>query len=743
MNVKRPPRNMQPLPLGSQATPIRHLDRHTPWSVPISATVTIVNEPPYRSIYVSGVFQSRFHLARPADERYALVMLVEGKFITQCRLADAYGYDHDTINNWVRRYRDFGAAGLLRINPGRLNPPPAEPAMTTGSAGPEQMKLELALPEGDPVPVPAAAGPPGADLPSSPGAESPPGEAASEAVLPPAERAVLTTGTAHPTRYAGILLALPFLQAVMAPVLHHVTAIQDQFHGFRRLWRIQDLLLGLALFFFAGVPNLERTKALFRREWGILMARRQAPSCRTLRRNIAWLTAGNLPKDVPRLVARQLLALGWVQPGEWQMDGHFVPYHGQGKLPKGWWPQRREGQRGHHQHWVSDRRGRPLFVVHHQGFAAFAHVIPDLVREAMALKAEHHPKQKPGTPMLFVFDRGGYSAELFTELDRISAPRQAVFVSWKKYHRPLPEAAFAGAPTLTFGQGKAQRAFQYVQTHVQVRHYHEQVYALVLREPKSGRQMTLITNADRVAPGWYSDPDLVAPLLRRWALENYFKVAKHQHGLDQILGHHLVEPGDEDWPVPNPQYVQLKRRLATVAPLLAKAQRDVEQLKVRFQALQKKPCWPRFLKQKRNRKIQQRYQALQAESNRICAALTQTPVKVPYRQLHTKAIQGLELDRADVVTTLRAVAFHLRAQLSDLAASCFPDVRERSKFIDSLIHASGTYQRLPDRDVVTIKAHDTPAYQRAAATVVDQLNAMVPQALDGSGRIVQFRLEKS
>lgn len=132
-------------------------------------------------------------------------------------------------------------------------------------------------------------------------------------------------------------------------------------------------------------------------------------------------------------------------------------------------------------------------------------------------------------------------------------------------------AAFAGAATLTVGEGKAARTFQYVQTTVPVPHYHDQVCALVLREPETGRQMTLISNADRMAPGRYTPADLAEALLQRWALENYLKVAKERYGLDQILGHELVEPGDEDWPVPNPQHVRLKRRLAAVEALLEEA----------------------------------------------------------------------------------------------------------------------------------------------------------------------------
>ena len=135
---------MQHFPLGGQAAPIRHLERHRQWSVPISATVTVVNDPPYRCLYVHGLSHSRFLLSSPEDERYALVMLVEAGHITQHRLAEAYGYDADTINNWVRRYREFGAAGLLRANPAKLEPKrTSRGAAPSTPPGPEQTRLDL------------------------------------------------------------------------------------------------------------------------------------------------------------------------------------------------------------------------------------------------------------------------------------------------------------------------------------------------------------------------------------------------------------------------------------------------------------------------------------------------------------------------------------------------------------------------------------------------------------------------
>lgn len=248
-------------------------------------------------------------------------------------------------------------------------------------------------------------------------------------------------------------------------------------------------------------------------------------------------------------------------------------------------------------------------MLHHQGFAAFAHVISDLVREVRALQAERYP----GEPLLLTFDRGGYSAELFAELDRLAV----VFVTWKKHARRLPEAEFAGTATLTFGEGKAARTLQYVQATGPVPHYHEQVYALVLREPKTGSQLTLISNADRMAPGRYTPADLAEALLRRWAL-----------------------------------------------------------------GASGNPSWPRFLKRKRNRPILERRQALETEHARVTAQLAGTPAQLPYRRLHPEAVQGLRLDRLEVVTTLRAVAFHVRAQLSERVAACFADARERGKFLD-------------------------------------------------------------
>lgn len=120
---------------------------------------------------------------------------------------------------------------------------------------------------------------------------------------------------------------------------------------------------------------------------------------------------------------------------------------------------------------------------------------------------------------------------------------------------------------------------------------------------------------------------------------------------------------EEGFPVPNPAYALLRRRLLTVRALHTRLQARLDGLRARYESLQRKTGWPRFLRQKKNRKLIARMQAVEKEIGRLEAELANTPREVPYRQLHDTAKQALMVTDWTPVRNLKAAAFHARVQL--------------------------------------------------------------------------------
>lgn len=706
---------------------IRHWPRDRFWTQPLNSHVLVVNRPPFREFYVGHILVQRVSLDREAEERLALVMLLESGAISEQSLARQYGYHYNTLCNWRRRYRQYGFDGLKRGNLADLEPHSAGPKQLSQ---PEQLCFDL----------------PPAELADTETQCSDGALADQTAVLKletvpvvddaPCASAVVNEVTEEQrwSRYAGVLLCLPFANSLLAPIFTYVQARETEFHSDQKRWRIGQFLRALVFYFLLGIPNIEQTKALHHQEIGVIFRCSRGPSCRTLRRDLAQLTAADLPSVLRRELALQLIRLGWVEVGTLSIDGHFVPYYGQGNIPKGYFPQRREAHKGHFQHWVHDRRGRPLLVLHHQAFSYFPEAILALLDEIQTLLSEAGSAE----PLVLAFDRGAYDAKFFRELDA----HNVGFITWRRHSPTFDEALYT--QTLSVPGSKPEQ-FQHVPYHLTrypVKGYRQDVYTLSLLDREEHRQNAIITNVDRLFPDRYRPEDLLLALRHRWRQENAFKSGKAKEGIDQMGHYDLVDLAD-DRTVSNPRLAFLRRRIREVERHLGKCQRLEQAMRAAYDKLKRKPSWPRYLQQKKNQRTLERKQALETTLTQLQAELTQTPRQISYKELHGDDAQVIRLDRSSALTTLRIAACHVRLQLTDLAAQFFTDHRERTKFVESLLHAGGYYQQQGDHDVVTLVPPATPVYRRAAEQLVAALTALNPQAADGSGRRVIFRLENT
>ena len=270
-------------------------------------------------------------------------------------------------------------------------------------------------------------------------------------------------------REAGVALVLPAAQALLDPLEPFLEA-----HWGDRPWcyRPLDMILAFMLYIISDFQNPEQVKAAPTRDLGPLLGRRRGPACITLRRRLPALAA-HLPlaEELQQRLAEAYLRMGWVVPGWWLLDGHFSPYFGQQEWAKGWWPQRRMPQQGYVQEWVHDRRGRPLWMHLTQAFELFADQIPvvaDGLREVLCAAGVVEP-------LVLVFDRGGYSSEVFRSLN----VRGVAWVTWLKSDVVLGPEAFTETCQLQPSRpGESARTVHYATYTHRVQGCHDHVAAI-------------------------------------------------------------------------------------------------------------------------------------------------------------------------------------------------------------------------------------------------------------------------
>lgn len=675
-----------------QAVPLALRSPRARFEQRLGERVRVVQDPPRQTFYIDHRPFLSVRLDRPEEQRLAAVLLLESGALTQAAVAAFFGVTDRSIRNWQRAYQERGVEGLTRGH----------------------------ITEEAPGVAPA---------PKSPMSAEPP-QAVEPVVRPPAP--------AEPkeviTRYAGLSLLAPFARPLLEPLWQYVVTHRGDFADTTFQWNASTLLPLLVLYTAWRIENPEQSKTIHRREFGVLLDQEASPCCRTLRRRLPVLVRGSLPDEAPRLLAKTLLEQGWIRLGEFHLDGHFVPYHGQHALAKGWWPQRQSPQKGYYQHWVNDRRGKPLFCLFHQAFASFSHVIPEMARQIQDLLHEAGVAQEQ--PFIVAFDRGGYSADLFRTLDEMG-------VGWVTYKKHAPDVS---PDVLTervglFLDGRDEfPVVEYGVMRTTVTDYRDDVYAVAFAG-RGKKPVILISNVDRIAPERCSPVSLIHLLHDRWAQENFFKVAKVREGIDHLMGQEIQPLEDDGESVPNPEYSRLRKRQRQIQKHCEKAQHRCEQIAKRYETLKSKPSWSRYLEQQDNQKRLKRRDALQRELDHCTQHIAHTPEHVPYKSLHPEDRDVVNFDRHKVVLTLKCIAYHAREALLKAAERYFLDHRERSKFVDVLLQAGGRYVRGTRTDTVYLHAPETPIYREAARDLMEHLNAMQPKTLTESPRRLQYRIE--
>ena len=569
-----------------------------------------------------------------------------------------------------------------------------------------------------PPAAPESAATAGTAAPGAGQASAPPGHGAEQVELATVGVGVTLQGapaaTGRTLRHAGLALALPALQQLLDPLEPHLEQAWGTQRGY---YRPRHLLDSFLLYLLADYRNPEQTKAAPARDFGPLLGRSRAPACGTLRRRLPPMAAQTeLVVQLQRQLALRYLRLGWVQLGWWLVDGHFSPYFGQAEMAKTWWPQRRCPQRGYVQDWVHDQRGRPLWMHLTQGFEVFADQLPLLGRTISDLLAE----AGQADVAIIVFDRGGYSSNVFTGLNA----QGTGWVTWLKGAKHQPAAAFTAQGQVPGGAGQPPRTVYYTRGTHRVEGCNDHVPAIFWHDGDPQHQVALLSNLDQRQPGVWSPLQVIAMLTGRWTQENSFKTQTHDLDLDWTNGY-AHEPC-ADTPVPAPRVRQWKRRLGErVNQLRRLMDRGTPRTP---------PAAARY---------RRRLGTTQGQITRLQGLLHRTPPTIPYKELGRPATAQLHVGRGTFFPVLRAAAHHLRLQLRDGIAAIFPDHREHDKVLRVLLHTPGRWVHGPDTDWVIYERPQLRRYAAAFSCMLDRANAQRPHAPGRPDHPLRFALENN
>lgn len=340
------------------------------------------------------------------------------------------------------------------------------------------------------------------------------------------ESAPIEFQTAQDIPRGGVLLAVPALLAM--GLMRHSMEFYELPRGY---YGLSSILLLLAMMALARLKSIEQLRYVAPGEWGNLLGLDRIPEVRTLRAKLEILC-----RQAGRAVRwNTVLAKEWMglQPEAEPMfyvDGHVRVYHGKAaQLPRHYVPRQKLYLRAAVDYWVNAMDGQPFVYInkeidHGLVQALRADVIPWVEANA-AVSAEHQRKMDTDElqpRFTVVFDREGYSPDLFEELQQ----RRIAVLCYHRYPRGDWEAQEFHEQTVKLVNGE-QVKIKLAERETRLSK------GLEIREVRKlhqkGEQISIVTTNRRLEIS-----ALAASLFARWAQENFFRYMRQHYALDAL-----------------------------------------------------------------------------------------------------------------------------------------------------------------------------------------------------------------
>jgi transposase len=232
--------------------------------------------------------------------------------------------------------------------------------------------------------------------------------------------------------YAGGLLFAPLMeQYSFTPTLKRVIDIAT-YEGYS----FEELCTTLFYLDVFGFRSLEDFKRVYPEEFGLLIGRSTSPSLFTLRRFLHKVRELNKSEELIDEFALMYLNSGIAKWGVLYIDGHFLPYYGIYPITKGWHGVRKIPMKGSYNFIGVDAKFTPWIFLVRSSSEDLLQKIPEMLEKAKKIGRDIGLSDKVVDDLILVFDREGYSAELYRFIDgrdRKDKKRRAIFISWAKY----------------------------------------------------------------------------------------------------------------------------------------------------------------------------------------------------------------------------------------------------------------------------------------------------------------------
>ena len=533
--------------------------------------------------------------------------------------------------------------------------------------------------------------------------------------------------------YVGGLLFAPLLARYQfLPTLRQAITIPTH-EGYR----LDELALALFYLDVFGFRSMEDFKRAYREEFGVLLGRVLSPSLLTLRRFLPKVRELGKGEALIDEFAVAHLKLGLAAWGVMYIDGHFMPYYGLRPISKGWHGVRQVPMKGSYNFLVVDEHCNPWLFLIRSCAEDLLQKIPELIEKAKRLGAKAGVSPERLDKLIVVFDREGYSAELYRYLDgrdQGEGKRRAVFISWAKYAdkwvNDLAEGQFNRVAHVTYEIKKAE-AIPYLET-TRVMSKYGQIRAVVIQSPQDKKRCAIYTNGGEQDIG--AEP-IVQLICGRWGEENALKELLHKHRIDYTPGY-VAEELEEQPMVDNPPVRELKRKRAAQVS-------ELNRLKVELaNHMLPPPAHKRRPSLRRQKQVLADIAVAESAILLTDNELDKLPTEIRFDHAHGgKKLLRLNHEKKRFLDCIKVFACNLQAQMCCRLLKHYDWRKEVVPALAMIVERTGYLKLDRGRLEVTLRRFTDREIDYAARHLCEDLNAMEPVTLDRFHLPIRYRVQ--
>lgn len=529
--------------------------------------------------------------------------------------------------------------------------------------------------------------------------------------------------------YAGGLLFVPLLQHYSyLPTIKKVINLETC-EGYT----LEELCLTLFYFDVFDFRSLEDFKRAYPEEFGTLIGRSSSPSLFTLRRFLHRVKEQEVSEKLIDEFSLLYLKKGLARWGVLYVDGHFYPYYGMYPISMGRHGVRKIAMKGSHNFIGADEKYIPWIFLVRSSREDLLRKLPEMIENAKRIGRKAGVCQEDIENLIIVFDREGFSAELFRYLDgrdKADRKRRVIFVTWAKYTNKwvydVADEKFDKEIAIPYKFQKPKK-IKYFETTRTMNKYGP-VRTIVVERETDKHRGAIYTN---VTEGETESEILIQLLGHRWGEENLIKELMYKHAINYWPGYE-TEDLEEQPLVDNPKLKELKQQRTNLKA-------ELSQIKSRFGEevlgrIGKEADW----NEAEIKQIKEKHILTLADIEKICSQITllnqkidELPEKIRFDEAHDgKKLVDLNYERKRFLDCIKIFSYNIKNKMCQMLLNHYDKKKELLPALSKIVNRSGYIRLEGGKLQVRLRRFKNAEIDYAARHLCDDLNKMRPVTLD-------------